>query len=301
MIYLLLAIISSASIALVFKYSETNQLNRYGITTVNYLTAFIVSLFLFITETNKKLVTVGELKKGFNPFIQGELNWMTPTGSIYWAMVIGILAGFIFYASFIFYQESVKEHGASLSGMFGKLGILVPMIISIILWKEWPNFYQWIGIILSIITIILVNLNFKQNTFKWKISLILLLLFGGLAEFSNKFYIKYALEEYKSLFLFFVFFTAFIVSLFKTIRLKKRLTKRDLITGFLVGVPNLFSSFFLILALRTITTSVAFTLFSAGSIVVIIIGSRLLYQEFIKKKEWIAIMMTLVAILLVNM
>ena len=41
MFYLLLAIICSASIALIFKYTETRKTNRYVITSANY---FMLSL-----------------------------------------------------------------------------------------------------------------------------------------------------------------------------------------------------------------------------------------------------------------
>ena len=46
MIYLLLGIISSASISLVFKFFGDQQGNRYGIIIGNYLTCILISLIM---------------------------------------------------------------------------------------------------------------------------------------------------------------------------------------------------------------------------------------------------------------
>ena len=50
MLYLLLAIICSASIALLFKHSETTGMNRYAVTSTNYVTASLVSLLLLYSH-----------------------------------------------------------------------------------------------------------------------------------------------------------------------------------------------------------------------------------------------------------
>ncbi|MBS4537683.1 EamA family transporter [Clostridium sp. D2Q-11] len=299
--YLLLAIISSSLIAIIFKFSETNNLNRYAVTTMNYLTAFSVSLFLSIKDGILLPSGEGNFIKEFSNVVLKNNGLFTPYSSFIWATIIGCLAGLFFFLSFIYYQISVRENNVGLAGTFGKLGILVPMSFSIVLWREFPTEIQWIGIILSIISIIIVNVSFKKNSIKdIHINLILLFFFGGMAEFSNKIFQKYALSEYKSLFLFFVFFIAFIISLMVTIKRNKPVETRDIITGILVGIPNLFSSFFLIMALNYMKTSVVFPIYSAGSIVIITLAGTLFFKERLKNKEIIAIVMTIVALILIN-
>jgi len=58
-----------------------------------------------------------------------------------------------------------------------------------------------------------------------------------MAEFSSKIYQKYALNEYKDVFLFALFFVAFLLSIFDTFREKGTITKKDILTGFAVGYP----------------------------------------------------------------
>jgi len=301
MIYLLLAIICSSSIAIIFKFSETNNLNRYAVTTMNYFTAFTVSLVLALVEGNIKMGLEGNFLDEFQDVIIEGNNLFSPMASLIWAIVVGTIAGAFFFLSFVYYQISVRENNVGLAGTFGKLGILVPMSFSIIIWKEFPTSIQWIGIILSLISIIIVNVSFeKQNLKDIHMNLILLFFFGGLAEFSNKIFQKYAISEYKSVFLFFVFFIAFIISLMTTIKRKKIIKKIDLLTGILVGIPNLFSSFFLIMALNYIETSIVFPVYSAGSIVIITLVGTLFFKEKLKKKEIIAIFMTIIALILIN-
>jgi drug/metabolite transporter (DMT)-like permease len=263
-------------------------MNRFLVTTSNYLIAFTTSLIL--------------------AFIDG-----TPWS--FFSFWLGTLAGVFFFLSFYLYQRSVRESGASLSGAFGKMGILIPMILSVIIWNEMPNLIQWIGISLALLSIILVNLPAKREKKTFHIDLIFLFVFGGMAEFFNKIFQKYAAQSSdKNVFLFFVFFSAFIISLsFSLLKKNKQrgrfslscyLTRRTVpavVTGLVVGIPNLFSSFFLIMSLDHIKTAVVFPIYSAGSITLITLASTIFFGEKLKLKERLSIVVTIIALILVNL
>lgn len=278
MLYLILAILCSSSIALIFKFSETSNMNRLHVTTSNYLIAFSTSLVLALA---------------------GNAIWSEQLFS-FW---LGILAGVFFFLSFYLYQKSVRESGASLSGSFGKMGILIPMILSVIIWKEFPAPLQWLGIALALLSIVVVNLPSKKEKTTFHVDLIFLFIFGGMAEFFNKIFQKYATDAAdKNVFLFFVFFSAFVISLSFSLLKKnrKRFQYRDFFTGLAVGVPNLFSSFFLIMSLEHIKTAVVFPIYSAGSIMLITLASTIFFKERLKLKEKLSIVVTIIALILVN-
>ncbi len=303
MIYLALAIIASASIALIFKFSEGRGMDRYVVTNFNYLAASLISLIIII---------INDIRF---PFISFSINWSDlnslfplagkftdANGSLIWAMVIGIPTGFLFFISFIYYQKGINENGAGLAGAFSKIGILIPMSISIVLWNEIPTMLQSIGISISIISILLVNVSFERfDPDKLRLTLLALFLFTGLAEFSNKVFQKYALVEYKLVFLFFVFFTAFLISAVFLLGKKGIPDIKTALTGIVVGLPNLFCSYFLILALDGIKASVVFPVYTATTIVLINIGSFLLFKERLKKKERASIFMMVIALVLINL
>lgn len=302
MFYLFLAVLCSASIGLIFKYTETRNTNRYVITSANYFIAFVTSLIMIVYQG---LLTGVRREAAFTEEVSLML-WdnqylLSPFSSIIWGVSVGALAGVFFFLSFIFYQKSVKDNGVGISGTFGKLGILIPMIFSIIIWREYPTSIQWVGIVLSLVSIVVVNLS-KQSIRKFdlKPTVLLLFVFGGMAEFSNKIYQQYALNDYKDIFLFTIFFVAFIISITYTVNKKARVTKKDILTGFMVGIPNLFSSYFLIMSLETVRTSVAFPIYSAGSIVLINLGGLLIYRETLARKNQVAIAMTIIALILIN-
>jgi drug/metabolite transporter (DMT)-like permease len=240
--------------------------------------------------------------KSLDPIIYNLVNNIkfNEFTSFIWAIIIGSMAGAFFFLSFFLYQKSIRENGVGLSGAFGKLGILIPMIFSIIFWKEYPNVIQTVGISFALFAIIFINIPFKKEKLNFNYLLILLFLFGGMAEFSNKIFQNYSFTKYKEIFLFFVFFSAFLISLYFTLRKPKKVHKRDIITGILVGIPNYFSSFFLIMALDYVKTSVAFPIFSSGSILFINLGGIIIFKEFPSKKDWIAIISTIIALILMN-
>ncbi|WP_407372115.1 SMR family transporter [Carnobacterium sp.] len=303
MFYLTLAIICSASIALIFKYTENVKANRYVITSANYFVGFAISLFMVFSRGLLNGITREvSFAKDFSLLSSSNDHILSPYSSIVWGLIVGGIFGSFFFLSFVYYQKSIKENGVGISGTIAKLGILIPMIFSIVIWKEFPSVIQWVGIALSLVSIVIVNLS--QNSlekFDIKPAIILLFIFGGMAEFSSKFYQKYALEEYKDVFLFALFFVAFLISIFYTFKEKSTITKKDILTGFVVGIPNLFSSYFLILSLATLKTSVVFPIYSAGSIVLINIGGFLLFKEKIARKNQVAIILTVTALVLINL
>jgi len=307
MIYLFLAIICSSSIALIFKYSEGNAMNRYAVTSANYFTAFTVSLFMILFQPPIKIygmnISLTNFTHEFTKVILKNNGVFSEGASFTWAILLGLIGGILFFLSFIYYQKSVGKNGAAISGTFGKLGILVPMICSVIIWKEIPGILQWVGIFIALFSIVFVNFSSKKGengNICINLTLILLFLFGGMAEFQNKLFQQYALTEYKNVFLFFIFVMAFFLSLYFVVKSRKKVMKKDLIVGFLVGIPNLFSSYFLIMALSFMPTSIAFPIYSSGSIIFISLGEMLLYKEKLSKKNKIAILLVIIALILIN-
>lgn len=303
MIYLILAIICSSTIAIVFKYSERYETNQYLVTSANYFTAAFISLIMII----KKDLFMNVFKdysfiEEWKILLSQEGYILGPYNSILWGILVGSITGVFFFFTFIYYQESIKVNGVGLSGTFSKIGIIIPMVFSIVIWKEYPTFIQWIGILLSFVSMVLVNVSFDSiKKIDINKSIVLLFVFGGISEFSNKIYQKYALSDYKDIFLFSVFLVAFLVSAFWTYKDKVKLNKTDILTGVAVGIPNLFSSYFLILSLGSVPASIAYPSFSAGAILLINLAGFFIFKEKLSKKDKLVIMLIFIALILLNM
>jgi drug/metabolite transporter (DMT)-like permease len=226
----------------------------------------------------------------------------TGGGAVAWGLLMGIPAGLVFFLAFIYYQISVRDNGAGLAGAFAKLGILVPMSLSLVLWLELPTRLQWFGMTLALGSIVLVNVTSLEGwTKSLRPALLMLFLLGGLAEFSNKIFQKYGAVDYRLVFLLTTFAVAGVLAFGTTIRKRLPVTGRDVLVGLAVGLPNLFSSFFLIAALDQIAAAVVFPVFAAGTIVIINVVGMVVFREKLSPREYLAVGLTIVALILINL
>jgi drug/metabolite transporter (DMT)-like permease len=279
-------------------------MNRYTVTTFNYLVASLLSLLFFLSESVPGL----NLSSAFSS-LSAELNAVTGgralsiPASAAWALLTGIPSGVLYFLGFIYLQKAVRESGVSLAGSFSKMGVLVPLILAILLWKELPTGVQWIGILLALVSILLANIDLSHPAgvmAGFKPVLLILFLTVGLSEFSNKVYQRYGVLEMKSLFLFFVFTTALVISGWKTFSQRKRIHFSHVVTGIAVGIPNYFASYFLILSLSRLKTAVVFPVYSAATIVLLSLSGWLFFRENLKTRERVAVGLTVAALVLVN-
>ena len=95
MFYLFLATLCSATIALIFKHTESSNSNRYLITSSNYFIAFAISLFIMLYKN--LLSGIVKADSFFNEFkflLSQESYILSPYSSIIWGIVVGSIAGF---------------------------------------------------------------------------------------------------------------------------------------------------------------------------------------------------------------
>lgn len=301
MIYLILAILCSASIGIIFKISEGSHSNRYVVTSTNYLTAVLVSFMLLLSK-NKPIIISANLfmSEAKDVFCRGQIFSQGASG--FYSILLGIPTGVLFLLSFLYYQKSVAIKGVALAGTFSKIGILFPTLLSILIWSETPNAFQGIGIILALISIVLIKGNSEKAYFKDGFTtLMLLFIFDGLAEFSNKLFQRYSLGNYNALFLLVLFSFAFMLSLRYSLRDLKNSDGKDFFLGICVGIPNQLCSLFLIKALNYIKTPIAFATYSAGSILLMSLSAILLFKEKLKKREFLCIILIAFSLILMNL
>ncbi len=301
MLALILATCCSATIALVVKHSEARDRNRYAVTSANYFAACAVSGFL-VFRTGSPFHQGFSLAAALSAMSSNFGQDLEQGAGLAWAMTAGLGAGLFFFLALITYQVGSRRHGMSLPGAFMKLGALVPMTLSLLLWREWPGAWQWGAIGLAIFAILLV-IRPEPGALKNGMGPLLLLicLFGGIAQFSNKVFQKYGVQENRALFLLFTFATALLCSLLASLRTRRPVVFQDLLFGFAIGVPNLFASYFLIMALATLPAAVAYPAFAAGAILLISLVDVLFFKARLRPREWIAVALIAVALFMVNL
>lgn len=304
MIYLLLAVLCSSAIGIIFKISENRSSNRFVVTSSNYFAAVLFSGFLLWQADIDLTMDVNwiDFMERLIPTLLSRGIQFSYGDSIGWAILLGIVSGWVYFIAFIFYQISVNKNGVALSAMFSRLGILFPLLISIIVWLEIPTMIQSIGIFFCLFSIFLVNFNFKEGEkFQVNSSLLLLAFIMGFAIFCSKLFQNYALLDLKPVFIFCLFLSALLISLTASVKYLKVAKRSEIFIGLAVGVPNMLNSWFLVQALGSVKASIAFPIFGAGSIILMTLAAVIFFKEKIMLKNGIAILLTAFALVLLNL
>lgn len=299
MIYILISIICSSLIAIVFKISEGRTSNRFAITGMNYLAGMMVSLIFLRGKPLFNLQWFKAFSGEFTSVLSnGTVFSQEGTGAL--AVILGIITGVLYFSSFILYQKSVGDNGISLSATFMKLGVVIPVVLSIIFLGERIDGLAFLGIIFSLIAIIVINKSDDAEKRTIKINLIVLLILAGGGDFLTKLFQNYGVTEFKNLYLFYTFLTGLIISTIMLLVKNPRFKVWDLFYGVMVGIPNVLMPDFLIKGLETVKGAVAFPMVSAGIIVISSIIGMVFFKERLGKKEKAGIVMMVVAIILLS-
>ena len=277
MLYLILAIASSALVSIFIRLSENYVKNNISMLCMNYM----MCLMLAVGYTG--MDKVFETGEGFGT-----------------AIGLGVVNGILFLASFVLLQINVRRNGVVLSATFMKLGVLVPTLLSVIAFREKPEVQQVIGFLVALLAIVLINFEKGQGEAGFKIGLILLLLGGGSGDAMAKIYDEVGPAQFEEQFLCFTFASALVLCVILAIKKQQKLTKTDILFGLLVGIPNYFSARFLLKAVGEVPAVVAYPTYSVATIVVISLVGMLCFKEKITKRQQLAIGIILVALVLLN-
>lgn len=278
MFNLLLAVASSALVSITMRLSETKVKNNIGMLCVNYL----MCMFLAWGYTGFA---------GWFPGVQGRTL----------AVGLGVVNGILYLAGFVLLQINIRKNGVVLSSTFMKLGLLVSMLVSVMFFREQPALWQWLGFFLAVAAIILINYQPGTGKAESKIGLILALLAGGTADSMSKVFEELGNPAMADHFLLYTFLAAFIFcTLLNTATGKGRPGKREWAYGLLIGIPNFFSAKFMLAALKTVPAVIVYPVCSVGTILVVTVAGVLLFKERLEKRQWIALTLILVALVLLN-
>lgn len=278
MVDLILAIFCSSMVSITMRLSSDKVKNGLCQLAASYLTCFVLAS-LYISDT------------GFFP----------KHSALSHTIILGAIGGVVYLAGFVLLQLNIKRSGVVLSSAFMKLGLLVPMVISVFFFGEMPTAFQIFGFVVAIAAIVAMNSEKGSSNSKFHIGLILLLLGGGSADAMSKIYDETGAPELSALFLFYIFFAAFLLCIAMIFKKGLRFAPNDVKYGVLVGIPNFFSSRFLLSSLDNVSAVIAYPTFSVGTMLVVTLVGVTFFGEKLKKNQWSALVMILGALLLLNL
>ena len=279
MVFLLLAVLSSSVLAIVLKYLDSGY--GYGVYFFNYVTC---ALLAFLTMEGKSLWNGDPLP-----------------------LWLGAVSGFLYLAALIVYAYSIRKNGAVLSSVFTRLGVLVPILVSVVLFGERPSLLQGAGILVAVLAAVVMNGLPKKGQPQGMspglalVPLLLALLLNGASDSVSKIFTQLGSRRDDGLFVFYIFLFAALFTLALLIRERQRLARRDVLLGILVGVPNFFSSRLLLAALTELPAFLVYPSYRVGAILVISAASFFLFRERLNRRQLGAVGMILAALVLLNL
>ncbi len=285
MIYLLLSVLSSSVIFVIFKLFQRYEVNTLQAIIINYFFASLVGFIGFIGPTDISLIP--------------SKLWFPGT------LILGALFISVFYLAALTTQRS----GLSVVSVATKMSVAIPVFFGIILYNESTGIVKIIGIFLGLVAVYLTSIKSTEGIKIKKKNLIFpLLVFTGSGIIDTL--IKYlettfvAIDEV-------ALFSTTIFALAGTIGVsiligqaalgKLRLNGKNLLGGIVLGIPNYFSIYFLVLALRSegFESSVVFTINNVAIVLFSTFLGILFFKERLIPKNWIGIFIAIISILMV--
>lgn len=277
MIYLVIAIISSSLVSLVMRVSKKYLDGNLGMTLTNYvICTMMAAVYSGINNLFPKIAGSG------------------------FTLQLGAVTGVLYLTGLLITQVNIQKNGVVLSTIFQKLGLVIQILISVVIFKERPEIIQVLGIILCLAAVILINFEREQTIIHFKLGLILTLLVSGFCEGMSKIHEELGNAVLSEHFLFYTFGTAMILCFGLIVIRRVKIGYRDFIFGVLLGIPNFFSAKFLLKSLESVPAVIAFPTFSVGAIVIITLVGVLVFKEKLSRKQVIGTAGILLALVLLN-
>lgn len=285
MIALALSILSSTLIFVIFRLFSKFKINTLHALVFNYIIATACGLLL--QQTTIKITEIP------------SFTWFP------YALVLGAL----FITVFNLMALTTQRNGLSVASVATKMSVVIPVIFGLVYYKESLSIFKILGILLAIIAVYLASIRTKDGL-KIKpsnfIFPVLVFLGSGLIDTT----VKYLEGEFIAngdipIFSATLYAVAaaigIVIIILKGLKGEFHFQVKNLIGGIVLGIPNYFSIYFLVEALRqgVFDSSGIFTINNVGIVMISTLLGILLFKEKLLVKNWIGIGLAVLGILLI--
>lgn len=282
MIYIILSICCSVTVAILLKLAKRYQISIIQAVTINYLAALTLCFFFF--KPDVKLVTQ-------------SAPW-----PIYIALAVLLPSIFLFLAA------SVKSLGIVKTDIAQRLSLFIPILAAYFIFKEDFNNFKIIGLIIGFAAIILTFLRKSaKKTDKGNLLYPIMVFIGfGVIDVLFKQIALYKELPYTTS-LFTVFCLSFIVSLIIVIVMvisgKIKLQLVNVACGLILGFFNFGNILFYMKAHKALAENPS-TVFAAMNLGVIIVGTLIgviAFKEKLSKLNYAGIVLAIAAVIFITL
>lgn len=264
--FIALSVCSSLIIAHFLKLSERSESRVLNVLSINYLAAACIGFSISEYET---------------PLFSGD---SLPV------IIIALLLGIIFIVNLFVYSSSIDKIGMGISITAMRISLVIPIFVSLFIYNEHLSYLGYAGMGLVLISLYLLIPRAKEKEslgFNTALYPLLIFLFSGFIDVMLKVFEReynHIISEYT--FLGFIFLSAFISGILMLLRKKELSFKpKEIFYGIIIGIANLYSSFFLLLALKEMSGSMVFSLTNISIVLIGTIIGVLVWKDRLTVKQ----------------
>jgi drug/metabolite transporter (DMT)-like permease len=298
MLFLVLTILSTVLTSVILKINEGRGGNRLVVAGMNY----VVAAALALAMTDPARLAIGPA-------------WTA----------IALVTGVGFIGGFLVMMKGLNEIGLAIPTSAARLSMLIPVAGSIAFFDERPSGLQIAGIAAGVAAFILLGAAQRSGAAESRGAttgeggsrrgesrrggsridlkavglLVALFTIIGSTDFTMK--ISQSVGIDKDAMAFYIFSSAALCCWIPVLLRRTRIAGRDLALGALLGVPNYFSVYFLLVALTRLDASLVFPVVSAGAVVAVTIVAVIVWKEQPNRTAWMGIVLAAVAVALLGL
>jgi drug/metabolite transporter (DMT)-like permease len=288
MIFLALSIIASTLIFVIFRLFASYNINTLQAIVVNYFVACSCGVIGYQNSIELSAIP--------------QYNWF------YYTLALGALFIIVFNLMAI----TTQHNGLSVVSVATKMALVIPIAFGLWYYKEPLGTSKAAGIVLALIAVYLVAVKKDSSIILQKKNLVfpvLVFLGSGLIDTSLNFLQNDFITD-KSLIPLFsstIFMTAGVIGIMVLVAQKIKgvlvLEFKNIIAGIVLGIPNYFSIYFLVKALRSdlFDSSGIFTINNVGIVIISTLLGIVFFKEQLSVKNWIGITLAVISIALVSL
>ncbi len=282
MLYLIIGIACNILLLLILRSFHRFNVASFPAIVVNY---FVAGSFSLLFTTPKTI------------YFEATHLWMP-------ALFLGSLFVSIFY---LISQTTVKL-GVSVASVANKMSVIIPVILAFIIYKDSPDLFKILGIIIALLSVFLVSASHKkeQTGYDKKNFILPLAVFLGsgiidaLVNYAQKVLVHSEAET--ACFSGLSFYSAGLIGVVAFVLFYKEKStidiKKTIIAGIILGTPNFFSIYFIMKAIDAnfMQSSVLYPILNISVVLGSTLCAYLFFAEKLSVKNMIGIGLSVLAI-----
>jgi drug/metabolite transporter (DMT)-like permease len=220
-----------------------------------------------------------------------------------------LLLGFLFIIGFNLTARSIQLAGITLTTMIQRMSLLITVSFTVIVFKERFGPFEFSGLILAIFAIAAITNNNSVISFKHSgtipLLLLLVMVFSAAIEIILFYVEKSGIVGNEQL----AFTThgfgiaavlGWLTLIFHLLKGKLNLTRKDVIAGILLGLPNFFSIFLILKMLNQGWKGpILYPMINVTVLLLSTFTAILLFKERLNKMNWLGIILACASILVI--